>query len=227
MKKKMLYSGFAVLLVAALVFAYLQMSGNTMGKYKAKESLKTFLQQTYPNMDYEIKRSVGYGWTDGTYRFEVVKKDLIAVETTYSFYVSAFEPYEVFSDTIHEANIDKEASQKLNEEAEQYILTLLQGKVPQVDSVATNVEVYNNVAEAWTPQFKTPKPMLIILEIKKWNLTKEQMLKQCKTVQDLLNKASIDYYLTEVGYRSVVNGEEIYEYVSFTPDQELTLDDVN
>lgn len=223
----MLYSGFAVLLVAALVFAYLQMSGNTMGKYKAKESLKTFLQQTYPNMDYEIKRSVGYGWTDGTYRFEVVKKDLIAVETTYSFYVSAFEPYEVFSDTIHEANIDKEASQKLNEEAEQYILTLLQGKVPQVDSVATNVEVYNNVAEAWTPQFKTPKPMLIILEIKKWNLTKEQMLKQCKTVQDLLNKASIDYYLTEVGYRSVVNGEEIYEYVSFTPDQELTLDDVN
>ncbi len=227
MKKKMLYSGFAVLLVAALVFAYLQMSGNTMGKYKAKESLKTFLQQTYPNMDYEIKRSVGYGWTDGTYRFEVVKKDLIAVETTYSFYVSAFEPYEVFSDTIHEANIDKEASQKLNEEAEQYILTLLQGKVPQVDSVATNVEVYNNVAEAWTPQFKTPKPMLIILEIKKWNLTKEQMLKQCKTVQDLLNKASIDYYLTEAGYRSVVNGEEIYEYVSFTPDQELTLDDVN
>lgn len=223
----MLYSGFAVLLVAALVFAYLQMSGNTMGKYKAKESLKTFLQQTYPNMDYEIKRSVGYGWTDGTYRFEVVKKDLIAVETTYSFYVSAFEPYEVFSDTIHEANIDKEASQKLNEEAEQYILTLLQGKVPQVDSVATNVEVYNNVAEAWTPQFKTPKPMLIILEIKKWNLTKEQMLKQCKTVQDLLNKASIDYYLTEAGYRSVVNGEEIYEYVSFTPDQELTLDDVN
>ncbi|MFJ7408218.1 MULTISPECIES: hypothetical protein [unclassified Lysinibacillus] len=227
MKKKMLYSGFAVLLVAALVFAYLQMSGNTMDKYKAKESLKTFLQQTYPNMDYEIKRSVGYGWTDGTYRFEVVKKDLIAVETTYSFYVSAFEPYEVFSDTIHEANIDKEASQKLNEEAEQYILTLLQGKVPQVDSVATNVEVYNNVAEAWTPQFKTPKPMLIILEIKKWNLTKEQMLKQCKTVQDLLNKASIDYYLTEAGYRSVVNGEEIYEYVSFTPDQELTLDDVN
>lgn len=227
MKKKMLYSGFAVLLVAALVFAYLQMSGNTMDKYKAKESLKTFLQQTYPNMDYEIKRSVGYGWTDGTYRFEVVKKDLIAVETTYSFYVSAFEPYEVFSDTIHEANIDKEASQKLNEEAEQYILTLLQGKVPQVDSVATNVEVYNNVAEAWTPQFKTPKPMLILLEIKKWNLTQEQMLKQCKTVQDLLNKASIDYYLTEAGYRSVVNGEEIYEYVSFTPDQELTLDDVN
>ncbi|HLT55476.1 MAG TPA: hypothetical protein VK057_05160, partial [Bacillota bacterium] len=100
MKKKILYSGFAVLLVAALVFAYLQMSGNTMDKYKAKESLKIFLQQTYPDMDYEIKQSVGYGWTDGTYRFEVVKKDSVAVETTYSFYVSAFEPYEVFSDTI-------------------------------------------------------------------------------------------------------------------------------
>jgi len=227
MKKKILYSGFAVLLVAALVFAYLQMSGNTMDKYKAKESLKIFLQQTYPDMDYEIKQSVGYGWTDGTYRFEVVKKDSVAVETTYSFYVSAFEPYEVFSDTIHEANIDKEASKKLNAEAEHYILTLLQGKVPQVDSVATNVEVYNNVAEAWSPQFKTPKSLLIMLEIKKGNLTKEQMLQQCKTMQNLLNKASIDYYLTEVSYRSVVNGEEIYEYVSFNPDQELTLDDID
>lgn len=227
MKQKILYSVIAVLLIAVLVFAYLQMSGNTMDKHKAKESLETFLQQNYPDMDYEIKQSVRYGWTDGTYLFEVVKKESIAVETTYSFYVSAFEPYEVFSDTIHESNIDKEASHKLNTEAEQYILHLLQEKVPQVGSVDTDVKVYNNVAEAWTPQLKTPKPMLIMLSIEKGDLTKEQMLQQCKAMQELLNNASINYYLTEVGYRSVENGEENYAYVSFTPDQELTLDDLN
>ena len=227
MKQKILYSVIAILLIAVLVFAYLQMSGNTLDKHKAKESLETFLQQNYPDMDYEIKQSVRYGWTDGTYLFEVVKKESIAVETTYSFYVSAFEPYEVFSDTIHESNIDKEASHKLNAEAEQYILHLLQEKVTQVDSVDTEVEVYNNVAEAWTPQLKTPKPMLIMLSIEKGDLTKEQMLQQCKAMQELLNNASINYYLTEVGYRSVENGEENYAYVSFTPDQELTLDDLN
>ena len=227
MKKKIIYSVIAISLIATIVFAYMQMSGNTIDKQKAKESLEEFLEQTYPNMDYEIKRSVGYGWTDGTYEFKVVKKDSVAVENTYTFYVSAFEPYEVFSDTIHESNIDKEASEKLNAEAEQYILTLLQEKVPQVDSVDTDVEVYNKVAEEWTPQLKTPKPILIMLEIEKGDLTKEQMLEQCKAIQELLNDESIDYYLTEAGYRSMVNGEENYEYVSFTPAQELTINDLN
>lgn len=203
------------------------MSGNTINKHKAKESLEGFLEQTYPDMDYEIKRSVEYGWTDGTYLFKVVKKDPIAVETTYTFYVSALEPYEVYSDTIHESNIDKEASEKLNAEAEQYILTLLQKTVPQVDSVNTDVEVYNKFSDGWTPHLKTPKPILIMLEIEKGNLTKEQMLQQCKAMQELLNEESIDYYLTEVGYRSMVKGKENFEYVSFTPDQELTISDLN
>ncbi|WP_368658742.1 hypothetical protein AB3Z07_05440 [Metabacillus halosaccharovorans] len=178
-------------------------------------------------MDYEIKQSVGYGWTDGTYRFKVVKKDP-TVETTYTFYVSSLEPYEVFSDTIHDSKIDKEASKKLNAEAEQYILTLLNEKVPQVDSVNTDVEVYNKVAEEWTPQLKTPKPILIMLEIEKGDLTKEQMLQQSQEIQKQLNSESIDYYLAEVGYRSVINGEETYDYyVSFTPEQELTIKDLN
>lgn len=227
MKKKIIYSVIAITLIVAIVFAYMQMSGNTIDKHKAKESLEEFIEQTYPDMDYEIKRSVGYGWTDGTYQFKVVKKDPIAVETTYSFYVSALEPYEVYSDTIHESNIDKEASEKLNAEAGQYILTLLQEKVPQVDSVATDVEVYHKVAEEWTPQLKTPKPMLIMLEIKKGNLTKEQMLQQSQEIQKQLNGESIDYYLAEVGYSSIINGEKTFYYVSFTPEQELTIKDVN
>lgn len=226
MKKKILYSVIAVLLIGVLVFAYMQMSGNTVHKQRAKESLETFLQQTYPDMAFEIKQ-VGYGWTDVTYEFEVVKKDSLAVETTYTFYVSGMEPYEVFSDTIHETNIDKEVSNKLNAEAEQYILTVLQREVPQVNSVSTDVGVYDNVAEAWTPKLKTPKPMHIMIEIEKGDLTKEQMLQQCKTIQELLNNESINYYMAEVGYHSVENGEEIYEYVSYTPDQELTLDDLD
>lgn len=228
MKKKIIYSLIAISLIIVTVFAYMEMSGNTIDKHKAKESLEEFLEQTYPNMDYKIKRSVKYGWTDETYLFKVVEKDPIAVETTYSFYVSALEPYEVYSDTIHESNIDKETSEKLNAEAEQYILTLLQKSVPQVNSVDTDVEVYNNVSEKWTPQLKTPKPFLIMLEIEKGDLTKEQMLQQSQEIQKQLNSESIDYYLAEVGYSSVVNGEETYDYyVSFTPEKELTIKDIN
>ncbi|WP_339173246.1 hypothetical protein MKY51_14250 [Solibacillus sp. FSL R5-0691] len=106
MKKKILYSVIAVLLIGVLVYAYMQISGNTVHKQRAKESLETFLQETYPEMDYEIKQ-VGYGWTDVTYEFEVVRKDSLAVETTYTFYVSGMEPYEVFSDTIRETSINE------------------------------------------------------------------------------------------------------------------------
>lgn len=228
MKKKIIYSLIAISLITITVFAYIEMSGNPIDKHKAKESLEEFLEQTYPNMTYEIKRSVEYGWTDGTYLFKVVKKDPIAVETTYTFYVSAFEPYEVINDTIHESNIDKEASKKLNAEAEQYILTLLQKKVPQVDSVDTNVEVYKKVSKEWTPQVKTPKPFLIMLEIEKGDLTKDQMLQQGREIQEQLNSESIDYYLAEVAYRSVANGEKNYDHsVSFSPKKELTLKDVH
>ena len=226
MKKKIIYSVIAISLIAVIVVAYIQMSGNTMDKHKAKESLEAFLEQNYPDMNYKIKRSVEYGWTDSTYQFKVVKKDPSAVETTYSFYVSGMEPYEVFSDTIHESNIDKEASKKLNTEAERYIRTLLQKKVPQVDSVDTDVEVYSKVAKEWTPQVKTPKPIIIMLEIEKGKLTKEQMLQQCKLMQKLLNDQSIDYGMVEAGYRSIVNGEEDYEYVSFTPEQKLSIQDI-
>lgn len=226
MKKKIIYSVIATSLVAFIVVAYMQMSGNTIDKHKAKESLEEFLEQTYPDMDYEIKRSVGYGWSDGTYEFKVVQKDSMAVETTYTFYVSAFEPYEVFSDSIHEANVDNEASEKLSAEAGQYILTLLQEKVPLVDSVDAYVEVYSNVSEEWTPQLKTPKPIHIMLKMEKGNLTKEQMLQQSQEIQKQLNGESIDY-LAEVEHSSIIAGEKYDYYVSFTPEQELTIKDVN
>lgn len=65
-----------------------------------------------------------------------------------------------------------------------------------------------------------------MLEIEKGDLTKEQMFQQGKTIQQQLNDESIDYYLVEVGYHTTANGEEIYEYVSFTPHQKITIKDV-
>lgn len=227
MKTKLLYGGIAVLSIAAVIFAYIQMSGNPIEKNKAKESLEAFLQQNYPGMDYEIKRSADYGWSDATFRFTVVEQDTVGVETAYKIYVSAIEPYEILGDTIHFSKIDEEASKKLNAEAEQYILTLLQEKIPEIEGVSTDVEVYSDAAEKWTPKFKTPKPMLIMLEIEKRDLTKEQMLQQSQAIQQQLTAESIDYHSAEVGYRSIVDGEEIYDYVSFTPHQKLTIQDVN
>lgn len=226
MKKKIIYGMIAILLIAGVVFAYIQMSGNPFEKNRAKESLETFLDQAYPDMDYEIKRSADYGWTDATFRFTVMETEAIGVETAYEYNVSAIEPYEILGDTIHFSKIDKEASKKLNTEAEQYILALLQKKVPEVGRVATDVEVYDKQDEEWTPQTKTPKSILIMLEIEKGDLSKEQMLQQSREIQKQLNSESIDYYLAEVGYHSVVDGEEIYDYTSFTPEQELTIDDV-
>ena len=227
MKKKIIYATIAILLIATVVFAYIQMSGNPFEKTKAKESLEMFLDQTYPDMNYDIKQSAHYGWTDATFRFTVVENDPPGVETFYEIYVSAIEPYEILDDTIHFSKIDKKASTKLNAEAEQYILALLQEEITEIEGVSTDVEVYGNVAAKWTPQLKTPKPIVIMVEIEKGDLTKKQMLQQSKQIQQKLNGESIDYYMAEVGYHSIVEGEEIYDYVSFMPEKELTIDDVN
>lgn len=227
MKKKLLYGGIAVLLIVAVIFAYIQMSGNPIAKNKAKESLETFLKATYPGMDYEIKRAADYGWSDATFRFTVVEQDSAAVETTYKIYVSAIEPYEILGDTIHFSKVDQEASEKLNAQAEQHILKLLQGEVPEVKEVSTDVEVYHGGAEEWTPELETPKPMLVMVEMEKGEWTKEQMLQQSKVVQQQLNSESIHYHTAEVGYPSMAEGEEGLDYISFTPDQKPTIQDVD
>lgn len=161
-------------------------------------------------------------------RFEVLEKDPLGVETTYKFQVHSYEPYDVFIDTIHETSIDKKTSQKLNKQAEQNILKLVQKRVPELQSVATDIEVYNNDVTEWTPKVKAPRPFLIMMEIEKGDLTKEQMLQQAKAIQQQLNSESVDYHLAEVGYSVMLKGEKSFdEYVSFTPQQKLTIKDVN
>lgn len=227
MKKKVIYSIIAVLLVALVLGIYMKAAGNPYERYKAKESLNAYLEKTYPEMDYKIKWSARYISSVENYQFQVLTKDSLGVETTYLFDVDSYKPYEVSNDTIHESRIDKDTSKKLNKQAERYILTLLRKKVPEIQSVNTDVQVYNNDVTVWTPKLKTPKPLHIMIEIEKDNLTKEQTLQQVKTIQQQLNSESIDYYLAEVGYYRIINGEEIYEYASFTPHQKISIKDID
>jgi len=227
MKKKIIYSIIAASLIVVVLGIYMKVGGNPYEKNKAKESLKEYVEQTYPDMDYKIKWSAKYVNIDESYRFEVLKKDSLGVETSYIFDVHSYKPYEVFNDTIHKSSVDKATSQKLNTQAEQYIKTLLQIKVPEIHQVNTDVEVYNNDVTEWTPKLKTPKPILIMLEIEKGDLTKEQMFQQAQSIQQQLNDEAIDYYLAEVGYHTTANGEEIYDYISFTQHQKITIKDVN
>jgi len=226
MKKKIIYSIIIASLIAVVLGIYMKVGGNPYEKNKAKESLEEYLEQTYPDMDYKIMGFAKYVNIDESYRFKVLKKGSLGVETTYIFDVHRYKPYEVFNDTIHKSSVDKATSKKLNAQAEQYIKSLLQKKVPEINGVSTDVEVYNNDVTAWTPKLKTPKPILIMLEIEKGNLTNEQIFQQGKTIQQQLNEESIDYYLAEVGYHASVNGEEMYDYVSFTPHQKITIKDV-
>lgn len=223
MKKKMIYSMIAASLIALVIGIYIKAAGNPYEIFKARESLKAYLEKTYPDKDLKIKWYAKYDSFNEDIRFEVLEKEPLGVETTYKFNVKSYEPYEVFIDTIHDSRIDKNTSQKLNKQAEQYILTLLQKKVPELHSVATDIEVYNNDVTEWTPKVKAPRPIHIMLEIEKGNLTKDQILKQAKIIQKQLNDESIDYDLAEVGYHATVNSEEIYEYVSFTPQQKITI----
>jgi len=75
MKKKIIYGMIAIILSDGVVFAYIQMSGNQFEKNRAKERLETFLDQAYPDMQYEIICLVDYAWFDATFRFTFLLTD--------------------------------------------------------------------------------------------------------------------------------------------------------
>lgn len=60
MKKKILYSLMAVSLIVLVLGIYIQAGGNPINKSKAKGNLEAYLEETYPDMDYEIKQSAKY-----------------------------------------------------------------------------------------------------------------------------------------------------------------------
>ncbi|MEK4909177.1 YfjL-like protein [Niallia sp. FSL M8-0099] len=228
LKKKIIYILIAASLIAIVIGIYIKAAGNPYEISKARDSLKSYLVKTYPEKDLTIKWYAKYSSNNEDIRFEVLEKEPLGVETTYKFNVHSYEPYDVFIDTIHDTSIDKKTSQKLNKQAEQYILKLVQKNIPELHTVATDIEVYNNDVKVWTPKLKTPRPFLIMMEIEKDDLTKEQMLQQAKAIQQQLNSESIDYHLAEVGYSVMVNSEKSFdEYVSFTPQQKLMLKDIN
>ena len=227
LKKKIIYILIAASLIAIVIGIYIKADGSPYKISKARDSLKSYLVKTYPEKDLTIKWYVKYSSNNEDIRFEVLEKEPLGVETTYKFNVHSYEPYDVFIDTIHETSIDKKISQKLNKQAEQYPETRTK-KVPELHIVATDIEVYNNDVKVWTPKLKTQRPFLIMTEIEKDDLTKEQMLQQAKAIQQQLNSESIDYHLAEVGYSVMVNGEKSFdEYVSFTLQQKLMIKDVN
>jgi hypothetical protein len=85
MKRKIIYSSIAMALIVSVLGIYMKVGGNPYEKHKSKESLKAYLEQTYPDMDYQIKWSAKYVNIDESYRFEVLKKDQQGVETSYPF----------------------------------------------------------------------------------------------------------------------------------------------
>lgn len=96
--------------------------------FYAKTGNKTVAQDLCHDTFYEacknitsFKQSAKYISTDDSYRFKVLVENELEVETTYIFDVYNTAPYKVFNDTIHKSRIHKEASQKLNKEAQIYL----------------------------------------------------------------------------------------------------------
>ncbi|MBQ0140929.1 MAG: hypothetical protein KBT36_16760 [Kurthia sp.] len=226
MKKKLLYGLIATILAATVLVIYFEANGNPAEKKRAKTSLETYLQKTYPEMDYKINWGGKYSSVDDSYNFEVVTKNEYDVESIYPFDVYRYEPHEVFNDTIHKSRIDKEASKELNKQAQIYIKQLIEKELPLVGEVGTDIEVYSNSQQKWTPQFKAVKPMEIMLEVKDENFTKEEKLKQVQFIQEKFDEKGIDYAVTAVGYSKSIKGEEDINYVEFTPHQEITIEQI-
>lgn len=71
--KKILYGVVLVLLVGIVFWFYTGLNGNSMSKAQAEKDMKVYLQENYPDKDFELG-PVGYSMSFGGYMAVVTSK---------------------------------------------------------------------------------------------------------------------------------------------------------
>ncbi len=196
MKRKLMGTiGFVGLSIALLVL-YFSINGNPYTKYKARESVKDYLSQTYPEInDYELSHG-GHDWYLGSYNFDVTKQDGYGNKETFSIDTNGNAPYDVVLDTRAETLIDMDKSDQFTEQATSYVFKELQTHGVKVVEDENNILYVNvdkkNTDKKWSPNIETFGAVSGSFKLNN-SLSKKDFQAEAKKVQRILAELGIDY----------------------------------
>lgn len=235
-KKKWIYLILLVILVGAVLFFYNAFNGNPLSKMTAKSTLKSHLEATYPEDEFVIQKAF-YNFKDSGYNFYVTQVGE-EQQTEYEFILTGFFGSTIHSDGIYYANQDVELIRKLQKEAGEEIMNLLQEKVPEVFVVTPQLEVLKGKYAAdthWSTDFTPEKPLYLFIAIDSREFSKEDVLQASTTIQQSLHEANISYdHVTINGNIIDENLEEVKDQpfwvvkyaVGFESNSKLTVKDI-
>lgn len=196
MKRKLIGTiGFAGLSIVLLVL-YFSINGNPYTKYKARESVKDYLKQTYPEMkDFELSHG-GHDWYSGSYDFDVTKQDSYGNKETFGIDTNGHAPYDVVLDTRAEILTDMDKSDEFTEQATTYVLKELKTQGVKVTEDENNILYVNvdkkNTDKKWSPNIQTFGAVSGSFKLNN-SLSKKDFEAETKKVQRILAELGIDY----------------------------------
>lgn len=240
--KKIGYCFLLFVLIAFVLTLYNSLNGNPISRYTAKKTLEKYLTNTYSNQIVRIQGSGSYDFKFHTYNFKVIRisdsesKEKDDAYKEYTFTVAGTLSHQVQIDPIKEDNVDKEKSNKFSEEASREIQNLLIKELPQMKNASVSVQVLkgefdDNISWSKTLKLDSPITMHIIIDASKE--TKEDFLKTCQKIQQVLNSSNYSYSNANINGNVMGDSfseKDVYGYViyaaSLSPNKEVAADNI-
>ena len=190
--KKKLFILLAIIITGFVLFGFNEFNGNFISKQMAKSTVKSHLDETYADANYQIEKR-GYNFKSATYMFDVTFYEP-PNNWTYTFEVGPkYIPTTIQTTTLHSDSKDEEKSNIWNTQGAQYVKNLLAG-IP-VGGVCYFIDVPKQFSQAdWSPTVDVPVAPSIMMEFPLYNgESKETFLNYAQAIQKALNADGIRY----------------------------------
>lgn len=230
-KKKWIYLIVIIILVVPVLWLYSAFNGNFITKQLSKRTLTNYLEETYPESEFNIGEPF-YNFKDGGYAYEVIEIGE-AQQKKYEFTVVGILGNHVHWDGIYYDNLDEALIRKLEKEASQELKEVFQEKVPEILGVSVWLEVLKGKYDSnvsWDKDFKPEEPMSIHVSIDATELTKEDVLQAAKKIQTSLQP--YDYNRVTINANAPYgewddwNDWPLKYHISFDRDEDLKLKNI-
>jgi hypothetical protein len=122
--------------------------------------------------------------------------------------------------------LDEELMERLSEEAEEEILSKLQGEIGSIREIEVYVEVLKGQLGEdvkWSKDLPLDKPINIYLVLDSTKKHKKDVWEAAKNVQQILNEEGYNY---EVNINGKTNEDYVKFAVSFLPESTIDLRDI-
>ncbi|MEH7382926.1 hypothetical protein V7138_20850 [Bacillus sp. JJ1533] len=240
-KRRIIYSVILGLLVLFVLYLYNETNGNPVSKFFSTKVLENYLEETYPDREFRIEEGF-YNFKFSTYDYNVIEIGAAAPNEngpkSYEFTVRGLIQPSVLLDSIYTENLDQPLMEKLSEEAQKEITSLLKQSVPNVKGMGVALEVQKGAYDmntTWSKDMKLEKPLSMHIVLDSTQSTREDVLTESQVIQKVLNDNNYAYSDvtingniiddTNAEYVKDENGYVKY-YVSFERDTVMELKDI-